>query len=167
MNEAQRWIEALDLTKHPEGGYYRETHRGGPAIRACCLPEGFRGERAASTSIYYLLPGGEISTFHRIRSDELWHYYAGSSLTVHVLFPESGRHRRLRLGLDPARNQEPQAVVPAGAWFGALVDDPASYSLMGCTVSPGFDFRDFEIARRESLLREFPEHRAVIEALTR
>jgi predicted cupin superfamily sugar epimerase len=163
---ADEWIEKLRLERHPEGGFYREVYRSGAEVGPCCMGEGFGGPRAVATAIYFLLPGDEVSALHRIRSDEVWHHYAGSSLTLHVLHG-SGAYETLALGTGPRREQLPQAVVPARAWLGATVDDPASYALVGCTVAPGFDFADFELARRPELIRRFPRHREVIEALTR
>ena len=147
MKTAQDWIKALRLAKHPEGGYYRETYRSTATI----------GDRAVSTAIYFLLPAGEVSALHRIKSDELWHFYGGNSLTIHSI---AGRYSTIELSAD-----NPQAVVPAGNWFGATVE--TGYALVGCTVAPGFDFRDFEIADRTALLAAYPQHRQVIERLTK
>ena len=166
MKDAGYWIERLGLEEHPEGGYYRETYRAAGLIAQPSLPAGVGGPRSFSTTIYYLLPGNDFSAFHRIRSDELWHHYAGSALTVHVLEP-AGRYRQERVGPDPDAGEAFQAVVAAGCWFGATVDEATSYALVGCTVAPGFDFQDFEVGRREELLRLFPSHRAIIERLSR
>ena len=149
MKTAQDWIESLRLTKHPEGGYYRETYRSQATV----------GERAVSTAIYFLLPAGEVSALHRIKSDELWHFYAGNPLAIHVIATD-GRYSAIVLSAD-----NPQAVVPAGNWFGATVE--TGYALVGCTVAPGFDFRDFEMAERTALLAAYPHHRQVIERLTK
>jgi len=107
----------------------RERHHSG-----CRSAAEFVGERAFSTLIYFLLPGMEYSALHRIRSDEVWHFYSGSSLTIHVIDADGG-YAPLQFGSDSF-----QAVVPAGCWFGATVDDPDSYALVGCTMAPGFDF---------------------------
>jgi predicted cupin superfamily sugar epimerase len=163
---ADDWIERLDLERHPEGGFYRESYRSAAEIGPCCLGAAFGESRSVSTAIYFLLTGAERSVLHRIRSDEVWHHYAGCALTLHLL-DESGRYERLALGLDPNVGQAPQVVVPAGVWFGATVDDPSSYTLVGCTVAPGFDFADFELGQRSVLTRRFPRHREIIEALTR
>ena len=155
MKTAQDWIAALPLIPHPEGGYYRETYRSPMAV---ALP-GFSGERAVSTAIYFLLPAGEVSAFHRIKSDELWHFYTGQLLTIHGIDPAGG-YSTIELGPG-----QPQAVVPAGSWFGATVD--SGYALVGCTVAPGFDFSDFELASRSALLAQYPQHRPIIERLTK
>ncbi len=110
--------------------------------------------------------GRLFSAFHRIRSDEIWHHYAGGSLTVHVIDSE-GSYRALGLGLDLDAGQSPQVMVPAGSWFGAALDDASSYCLVGCTVAPAFDFRDFELADRAALVGLYPQHRGIIERLTR
>lgn len=162
MRDAHTWITRLGLQPHPEGGWFRETYRSAERIAHASLPPRFTGDRAFATMIYYLLDGGTFSAFHRIQQDEGWHFYDGSSLTLHVLAPD-GTHATHRLGLD----HEPQAVVPAGHYFAAVVDDPASYTLAGCTVAPGFDFTDFEMPSRGELLHRFPQHRALLERLTR
>jgi predicted cupin superfamily sugar epimerase len=127
---------------------------------------GHGGDRSASTAIYFLLAGDQFSAFHRIRSDELWHFYSGSGLIVHVITP-AGEYQQLLLG--SGQDEQFQAVVPAGCWFGSSLRHPASgsYALAGCTVAPGFDFDDFEMAKREELIAQYPQHRGVIERLTR
>ncbi len=156
--QAQEWVELLGLHAHPEGGYYRETYRAARTISDV--------GRACSTAIYYLLPSEEVSTLHRLASDEIFHYYRGAPLTVHVIDP-AGDHRRLCIGPDPDRGEVLQGVVSAGSWFGATVDAPDSFSLVGCTVSPGFDFEDFEQGRRDELMRRFPDLADLVRRLTR
>ena len=157
--KAGYWVKKLGLEKHPEGGYFRETFRSEIKVSAAGFPSG----RRASTAIYYLLKSGQFSAFHRIKSDELWHLYAGSALVLHVI--DGGRLETITLG--KCRGQEPQAVVKAGCWFAASVAKPRSYSLAGCTVSPGFDFADWEMGDREKLLKEYTRHRMIIEKYTR
>jgi len=165
MKSAAYWIEKLALEKHPEGGDFRESYRSAEIFPGGGLPERFSGNRSFSTAIYFLLEGGDFSALHRIRSDELWHFYEGSSLTVHVVDPQ-GVYTPLRLGSDSEKGENRQVCVPAMSWFGATVDDPHGYSLVGCTVAPGFEFADFEMGRRENLTRLFPHHKALIERLT-
>ncbi len=153
-------MQKLGLQKHPEGGYYRETYRSAELIPHQGLPTRFGGARALSTAIYFLLPSNEISALHRIKSDEVWHFYTGSQLTIHVI-NEKGAYTQIKLGDDCF-----QAVVRAGWWFGATVDEPQSYALVGCTVAPGFDFADFEMAKRADLLAHYPRHHSIIERLT-
>jgi hypothetical protein len=164
--EAQYWIDRLGLVTHPEGGWYRQTYRAELEIPHAALPASFSGSRAAATAIYFLLDGGNFSAFHRLRSDEMWHFYAGGALVVHVIDAD-GSHSELLLGGDPDRGEEFQAVVEAGCWFASEVRDPRAFSLVGCTVSPGFDFADFELATRTELLRLHPQHKNLIERLTR
>ena len=163
---AAEWIASLHLAPHPEGGFYRETYRAAEMIAADHLPARFGAPRALSTAIYFLLTGDQVSLFHRIKSDEVWHFYAGGALTLALIHPD-GRLEEHRLGPDPERGESFQALVPAGCWYGASVDDPESYALVGGTVAPGFDFADFELADRQTLLARFPQHRQAILRLTR
>ncbi len=163
-------VASLGLLPHPEGGFYKETYRATDVIPKVAL-DGlgagrFAGDRAASTAIYFLLREGEYSALHRIASDEVWHFYAGSPLTI-VCLHEDGRREDLLLGLDFARGAAPQQVVPAGAWFGSYVTGGEGFALVGCTVAPGFDFADFELGTRAQLLDRFPAHGDAVRALTR
>lgn len=153
-------VRELQLKPHPEGGWYRETYRSRAGLRTP------RGRRSLCTAILYLLEEGQVSRLHRIKSDELWHFYAGGPLRVSALGP-GGRLETALLGPDPAAGHAPQALVPAGRWFGAAPEKGAGYSLVGCTVSPGFDFRDFELGSREELLKRFPRAAKIIRELTR
>jgi predicted cupin superfamily sugar epimerase len=168
MNEgnAGYWIEKLGLVPHPEGGYYRQTYRASLTIDQAALPAAFGGSRAASTAIYFLLEEENFSAFHRLQSDEVWHFYAGEPLVVHVLAP-SGECSRILLGRDPAAGQVLQAVVHAGCWFASHVADWKSSALVGCTVAPGFEFEDFEMGKREELVRLYPQHAELVARLTR
>lgn len=166
MSEANGWIERLGLVPHQEGGYFREIYRSDNLISPACLPPRFTGFRALATSIYYLLPGGQVSLFHRLRSDEIWNFYLGSRLTMAVIRPAGGLEE-INLGSDFSAGEVLQTVVPAGRWFGAYVADPGSFSLAGCTLSPGFDFADLQLAGRDELLRLYPQHRSTILRLTR
>jgi uncharacterized protein len=177
--EAKYWIEKLGLEPHPEGGYFRQTYKSDLIIEASPVappssrllrqggnPPLQRFSRAASTAIYFLLEGEDFSAFHRLRSDELWHFYAGSTLVVHVIDP-SGDHSSILLGNNLERGEIFQAVVKAGCWFASEVQDRKSLALVGCTVAPGFEFEDFELARREELASKFPRHKKLLERLTR
>jgi hypothetical protein len=156
----------LKLTPHPEGGYFRQTYRSDLILKKDALPSEFSGPRSASTAIYFLLDGENFSAFHRIRSDELWHFYAGDSLEIHVIDLD-GIHSRILLGPNLDAGENLQAVVKAGCWFASRVQDPNSFALVGCTVAPGFDFEDFELAKRSDLSARFPQHQSLIEKLTR
>jgi hypothetical protein len=145
MKTAQDWIRTLSLQPHPEGGYFRETYRS-----------------AHSTAIYFLLEGHQFSAMHRIKSDEAWHFYAGSPLTVFVIHPD-GRREDLVLGKDAF-----QAVVPGGCWQGAALRSlgEGGFALVGCTVAPAFEFKDFEMGNRAKLVSQYPQHREIISDLT-
>jgi uncharacterized protein len=158
---ADDWIAHLRLAPHPEGGYFRRSYT---AEQTLTLPDR-AGPRPVATAIYYLLKSGQRSRLHRLRSDELWHFHTGSALTVQLLDP-SGACVLQRLGPHPTLNHQFQLTLRAGCWFGATVDDVASFSLISCTVAPGFDFADFELADRATLIRQFPQHAILIESLT-
>ena len=162
---ARYWIEKLQLEAHPEGGYFRQTYRSDVMIAREALPAGFAGARAASTAIYVLLEGENFSAFHRLRSDEVWHFYAGDPLVVHVISPE-GSYSSILLGCELEAGQVLQAVVLAGCWFASHVADWSSFAVVGCTVAPGFDFEDFKLGEREELVARYPQHRVLIEGLT-
>jgi predicted cupin superfamily sugar epimerase len=166
MSDAKSWIDALQLRRHPEGGWFRETYRSDELVSRAGLPPRFGGDRTFSTAVYYLLEGEDISVLHRLMQDEVFHFYDGSSLTLHVIDP-AGNYSAFKVGRNPAVGELPQAVVKAGCVFGASVSDPRSYSLVGCTVAPGFDFADFEMPSRDELCRQFPAHRQLIQKLTR
>ncbi|MBN2532089.1 MAG: cupin domain-containing protein [Spirochaetales bacterium] len=166
MISAQEWIEKLDLSKHPEGGYYKELYRSTEYMKKNHLPARFSGDRCFSTSIYFLLNKDDFSAFHRINQDEIWHFYEGSSLSLHIISQE-GYYSRIVLGRDMQAGQVLQAIIPAGCYFGAAPDNNTSYSLIGCTVSPGFEFADLEIPARETLLSLFPGYSVIIKRFTR
>lgn len=169
MQDSQYWIEHLQLLPHPEGGYYRELYRAREVIPQEGLPERFGGPRSMATSIVYLLRAGERSVFHRIRSDETWHFYAGDSLELFQL-DELDPHQlvQVSIGNQLHRREHLQWTVPAGVWFASrpATTNSSGYSLLGCTVSPGFDFADFQLAQRNDLLGLFPLHSELIRQLT-
>jgi len=165
MPVAETLIKHLGLVQHPEGGWFRESYRSAEQVAGQALPSRYGGERSFCTAIYFLLEQGDFSALHRIKSDEIWHFYTGTALRVHVLFPD-GRYCEIALGPDPSAGQLFQAVVPAGCWFGAELSGEGA-ALVGCTVSPGFDFADFEMADQQSLLKEYPDQAALICRLTR
>jgi predicted cupin superfamily sugar epimerase len=162
--KAAEWVKALGLVRHPEGGWYRETYRSPEAVAREHLPARFTGARAFSTTIYYLLEAGDFSALHRIHQDEGWHFYDGWPMELHLISP-AGERSCVVLGRDPSKGLFPQAVAPAGWLFGAATT--GDFSLMGCTVAPGFDFADFEMPTRDQLLSAHPEHADLIERLTR
>ena len=155
MKTAEFWIEKLNLLKHPEGGWYSETYRSAEIVPKQALTKGFSGDRSFSTAIYYLLEGNDFSAFHRIKSDELWHFYTGNS-AIELISIENGKIKRKFLGDNPSQNQYFQVLVPKKTWFAARLTDNKGFALAGCTVSPGFHFDDFEMAG-EDLIEEYPE----------
>jgi uncharacterized protein len=156
MRDAQYWIDKLDLQSHPEGGYFRETFVSEDVIQTGHLAREYSGPRKAYTLIYYLLKSGEVSKLHRLKSDEIWNFYTGSTLTIHVL-ETNGDYVEKKLGPDFEVGESFQHVVKPGCWFGASVDAKNSFALVGCFVSPGFDFEDFEMAEKSDLIAEFPD----------
>jgi predicted cupin superfamily sugar epimerase len=166
MPDARHWIDRLPLQRHPEGGWYREIYRSNERIAREHLPARFTGDRCFATAIYYLLESGDFSALHRIRQDEGWHFYDGSPLLLHLIAPD-GDYSTLLLGRDLHAGEQPFVVAPAGWLFAATVVEQDSYSFVGCTVAPGFDFADFELPTRESLLDQYPGRRELIERLTR
>ncbi|WP_234736535.1 cupin domain-containing protein [Tellurirhabdus bombi] len=162
---ASYWIEKYNMQPHPEGGYYAETYRAAETIPQGALPARFSGDRSFSTAIYFLLEAHHVSALHRIQADEVWHFYAGGPLNVYVIDP-TGEQQLIRLGANPDQGEVFQAVVPAGCWFGSKPAEGTAYSLVGCTVAPGFDFADFELAERASLLKTYPHCHEVIRLLT-
>ncbi len=159
-------VSKLQLKPHPEGGFYKETYRSLQKIPQKVLGAAFTGDRNCCTGIYFLLTSQNFSAFHRIKQDEIWHYYSGSSLYVHVISTD-GVYNRYSVGMNLEEEELPQLVVPAGSWFASSVKNGNDYSLVGCTVSPGFDFDDFELADRKELINEFPDHKEVIAQFTR
>jgi hypothetical protein len=155
MISAEDVIKKFDLQKHPEGGYFKESYRSSETISREALPSRYKGARSFSTSIYFLLPLGTVSRLHRLASDEVWHFYLGGPLELLQVSPE-GQTEKAILGQDMAAGQELQHVVPAGYWFGARPAEGSAYSFVGCTVAPGFDFADLELADPMDLSRRFP-----------
>lgn len=159
--EIKELVKSLDLARHPEGGFFRETYRAAGGIAPEALPAAFDSRRAYSTSILYLLPEGEKSRFHRLRQDEVWHYHLGGPLRLIMLSP-SGQAGEVVLGPKTASGQLLQFAVPGGVWFAATPKAGSVFSLVGCTVAPGFDFADFELASASELKKSFPQHFGLI-----
>lgn len=157
-------IEELNLEPHPEGGFFRETYRSELSILPNTLEE-YKETRNIATVIYFLLKSGQKSAFHRLKTDEFWYYHQGSPLAVYIIHP-TGNLQEITLGNDFSSDQTPQLLLPAGTWFAAKCTEPQSFTLISCSVSPGFDFHDFELAKREKLAKEFPAHQEIIRELT-
>jgi predicted cupin superfamily sugar epimerase len=173
MVNKDQLIKTFSLLPHPEGGYYKETYRSAEVIETNAKK--FPHQRNYSTAIYFLIEKDNFSALHRIKSDELWHFYEGDALEV-IEIDLKGNLMRTQVGRDILNGQTFQYTVKAGHWFGSRVlktrlNDGSvvgggSFSFVGCTVSPGFDFKDFEMAKRAELTRQFPQHEKIIAELT-
>ena len=156
----------LGMTPHAEGGCYVRTYRSDEMIGAEALPSRYGGARRTGTVIYYLLEAGVFSEMHRLRSDETYHFYLGDPVEMLHLGPD-GSGKRLLLGNDLNAGLRPQAVVPHGVWQGSRLVAGGRVALMGCTVSPGFEYEDYERGSREELKKQYPQWTEMIEELTR
>lgn len=165
MTTAAEIRQMLDMQPHPEGGWFAEIHRAPDQLAADALPAGYDGPRSVSTAIYYMLEGAAISTMHRLRSDEIFHFYLGGPVEQLWLMPD-GSHRLVTIGTDLAAGQRPQVVVPRNVWQGARVRGGQGFALVGTTVAPGFDFADFEIGQPDALLAGWPDAAPLIRDLT-
>ncbi|MEL6254742.1 MAG: cupin domain-containing protein [Bacteroidota bacterium] len=166
MKKAQYWIKHLNLERHPEGGYYAELFRSEINIPKSVLPAHYSGDRSLATQIYFLVDKAGFSAFHRLDSDELWHFYQGNPLQIHLIHP-NGSYENIWLGDDIEADQHFYARVPAGVYFAAEVENEEEYSLVGCTMAPGFDFEGFELPKANTLIEQYPQHGDLIERLTR
>lgn len=159
---AVNWIHHLDLVKHIEGGWYSEVYKS-PVV---LVDKQVHGERSLCTHIYFLLEQDDFSALHRIESDELWHFYAGDNLIVYE-FDDSGNLTEHKLGKDPANGAYPFCCIRKGSWFGARVVANGEFCLVGCTVAPGFDFADLELAQADQLIDKYPAYKSIIASLCR
>jgi len=163
MSRVEKLVKNLGLQPHPEGGFYKETYRSSGKINFDGELD-IKGERNYSTAIYFLLVRDSFSAWHRIKQDEVWHFYEGSPVRVHCISP-NGDYQYFDLGPDFDSGQAPQYMVPGGSWFAS--ETLGDYSLVGCTVAPGFDFEDFELANRKEFSELFPAHQPLIKKFTR
>ncbi|HOZ30665.1 MAG TPA: cupin domain-containing protein [Bacteroidales bacterium] len=166
QTEIKNIAKKLELLPHPEGGFYRETYRSEIVMPQEILGEEFSSNRNVSTCIYFMLTSDSFSAFHRIKQDEIWHFYRGSAINLYLISPV-GEFSVLKIGNDILNDEVPQFVVPAEYWFAAEVVEKDSYSLVGCTVAPGFDFADFELAEKDKLRKLFPNQEDIIKKLCR
>lgn len=163
MERVKYLVDQLGLSPHPEGGFYRQNYKDDGRVSAYESID-LDAPHAASTAIYFLMTEGNFSALHRLKADEVWHFYEGSSLSVHVIEAD-GSHREIRLGRNLDQGEVYQAVVKRGTIFGSCVD--AGFALVGCTVAPGFEFEDFELLAQADLLDAYPQHKKLIKKLTR
>lgn len=166
MRTIQYWVDHLRLRPHPEGGYFRETFRSGEVYEQDALPCRYDAPRNYYTAIYFLITANSFSAFHRLKSDEIWHFYDGDSLEL-IRIDETGKLVEQVLGNDPEQGENLQIRMSRGQWFAARVKTDDEFSLVGCTVAPGFEFADFELADTAKLKKQFPEHGEIIDELTR
>jgi len=166
MITVETLVKELDLLPHPEGGYYKETYRSEGKIPQSYLSPNFNGDRNMATGIYFLIEKGNFSALHKIKSDETWHFYYGDALEV-IEIDATGNLNITKIGSTILKGETFQYTVKANTWFGSRVYNHGNFSLVGCTVYPGFDFNDFELANRQSLIELFPQHKKIITELTR
>ncbi len=157
MDEIKAVIQKFKLSRHPEGGFFREVHRSRASVE--CPAQG--GQRSAYTSIYYLLPGNDFSAWHRITADETWFFHSGCDVAIYF-FTEDGKFNTQILGADA---EHYQVTIFAHTWFAARPLDQSSYSLVSCVVAPGFEFRDFELGDRQQLMSLFGDNAQNIQAI--
>lgn len=163
-DKAKYYIDKLKLLPHPEGGYYMEIYRSGEFIDIRGLPKRYKNKRVFSTSIYFLLEGQQVSKFHRLKSDEVWHFYDGDPVKIYILDNNKNLDEVI-LGKDLSKGNRFQFTIKKNSWFGAELIEKNSFALVGCSVSPGFDFDDFELADRNSLLKIYPQFENIIKRL--
>ena len=166
MLTAEEVRKRLKLQPHPEGGYFIETYRSTHKLPKKVLTGGYPGDRAVSTAIYYLLTPKTFSAMHRLRGDEIFHFYLGDPVDLLQLYPD-GTGKVTVLGSNLAAGMRPQAVVPGNAWQGMRLLRGGKYALLGATVAPGFDFKDFELGDRQELVEEYPQFAQIISHLTK
>lgn len=164
MYTADYFVKNLNMIPHPEGGFYKEIYASEENITSRELEVDFEGSRKLWTSIYFLLRDGEVSNFHRLKSDEMWYYHSGSPLTIYMISPE-GQLITEQLGINVENGEKPQVLVPKNYIFGSAMNNQG-YALVGCMVSPGFEFRDFELFERNFLLEKYPQYKEIILKLT-
>lgn len=162
--EVHQIISRLKMEPHPEGGWFRQTYES-KLMLPHTLHSGSTGMRSCATSIYFLITDSNFSAFHRIQSDEMWYHHSGGALAIEILDKNGSYHQKVLGAIE--EGYEPQALAPSGTWFGSHLLERKGWALVGCSVSPGFDFLDFEIGNRESLLKDYPRHAEIIKNLTR
>jgi len=162
--QAEKIINRLQLKSHPEGGWFKEVYRSKITLKKEALPNIFSDERSALTSIYYLLTNEQFSAFHRIKSPEIWYFHKGMPLIIHIIL-ENGEYKKIELS-DKQKGRLQYTIEP-NTWFAAEIKECYGYSLVSCAVAPGFDFADFEIAKREQLISSYKNLYQVINRLSK
>jgi len=161
--KAKQYKKKLKLKKHPEGGYYKEVYRSGELILGEHLPKRFKTSRNFSTSIYFMLEGNQYSTFHKLQSDELWHFYDGCDVNVYII---NSKGKLLKKKIGRGKDCKFQITIEKNNWFAAELADKKLFALIGCTVSPGFELDDFLMGKNKDLIKQFPQHKRLIEKFT-
>jgi len=162
--DAEYWIRNLKLTRHIEGGYFRETYKSQEKIKKQCLPTRYIDERHYYTTIYYLIKSGEVSKIHKILSDEVWYFHAGTSATIYI-FGSNQSLIRKQIGLNILEHEYPQVLVTRNTFFACTVNKPNSYILVSCQVSPGFNYDDYTIPEKNWMKENYPKYSDIIEKL--
>jgi predicted cupin superfamily sugar epimerase len=157
IKDANYWINNLQMTAHPEGGFYKETYRSAEQM------ETKAGKRNISTAIYFLLQNQQKSHFHKIKSDEQWFHHLGETLEISYIFNDE--LHQIYLGNNPENGEVLQATIPANTWFASRLKSGNGFGLVSCTVTPGFDFQDFEMAKKSDLMAQFPALQDIIEEM--
>lgn len=166
MKSAGYWIEELQLEPHPEGGYFKETYESTESFHSSALPDRYSSSRPFATSIIFLITSENFSAFHQLKSDEVWHFYDGSTLSLYTINTQ-GELSTYKLGRNIREGEQLQVIMPHSQWFAGEVAAPNSHALVGCSVSPGFDYDDFILGEKENLCKAFPQHKTIISRLTR
>lgn len=162
MSGAEELIQKLGLQPHPEeGGFFRETYRADESLSADTIDARYGADRTVSTAIYYMLTPTTFSAMHRLKSDEIFHFYSGGPVRMLQLFPD-GSGKEIVIGSDVMAGQQPQVLVPRGVWQGSFLEPGSEYALMGCTVAPGFEFADYDHGNREELTAQYPKFKELI-----
>ncbi len=166
IDKVKYYIKKLGLKNHPEGGYFKEYYRSDEIILKKYMPKRYTGNRNISTSIYFLLDEENISRFHKLNSDEIWHFYDGTAIKIYTI-NNYGKLSVILLGRNQEKGELFQAVIKKGNWFCAEIVNKKSFALVGCTVAPGFDFADFILAERKQLIEKFPDCIELINRFTK
>ncbi|MFB3896728.1 MAG: cupin domain-containing protein [bacterium] len=160
-------IKILNLKPHPaEGGYFAETYRAKEIIPKSGLPGRYDHNRVMSTAIYFMITADTYSAMHRLKSDEVFHFYFGDPVEMLNLCPDDSG-RVITIGNDLMNGMQPQVVVPNGVWQGARLHQGGKFALLGTTVAPGFEYPDFELGNRDKLIKQYPQYRELIISLTK
>jgi predicted cupin superfamily sugar epimerase len=161
--EIERLLNKFNMKPHPEGGYFGAGYRSSEFIRKDCLPKRYNSPRNLYSSIYFMVTPENPSCFHRLNTDEIWHFYSGDPIQLHLIW-DKGRYTKVVLS-NEAGQEKFQTLIKRGTWMAATTEGPNGYGMAGCTLGPGFEYTDFELADPKKLLEAYPEHRHIIERL--